>query len=134
MEIPDRVRLGYERFNRRDWETIARGLPDHFEAVDHLDERRAVGPNALKEVTTANGDTAFAQLLMEPMEILTVAVSAERVLAVVRVAAMGSGENSGISISGEVGQIWTFEHGIPVRFEQFRTWEETRRVAGADGR
>jgi hypothetical protein len=134
MEISDRIRLGYERFNRRDWETIARGLPDHFEAIDHLDERRAAGPNALKEVTTANGDTAFAELRMEPVEILTVAESADRVLAVVRVAATGSGENSGISVSGEVGQVWTFEHGIPVRFEQFRTWDETRRAAGADSR
>jgi hypothetical protein len=33
-----------------------------------------------------------------------------------------------------VGQIWTFEHGIPARFEQFRTWDETRRAAGADAR
>ena len=45
VELGDRIRLGFERFNRRAWEAIARGLPEHFEAVDHLDERHARGPD-----------------------------------------------------------------------------------------
>jgi hypothetical protein len=132
VEIGDRIRLGFERFNRRDWDAVARGLPDEFEAIDHLDARRAVGPRALQEITTANADTAFAYLSMDPVEILVLPETNGRVEAVVRVVAKGSGESSGIDLEGEVAQIWTFADGVPMRFEQFRTWGEARRAAGAD--
>jgi hypothetical protein len=130
MEIGDRLKLGFERFNRRDWEAIARGLPDHFEAIDHLDEHRAVGPYALKEITTANADSAFASLRMEPAEILMAPGNGDRIQVLVRVTTTGSGDTSGITLEDEVGQIWTFEDGIPIRFEQFRTWDEARAAAG----
>ena len=130
VDIAERIRLGYERFNRRDWETIARGLPQHFEAIDHMDEQRARGPNALMEITTANGDTAFAELRMEPVEIAVLPPRGEVVEALVKVFVTASGEASGVRLDSECGQIWTFERGVPVRFEQFRTWEETRRAAG----
>ena len=129
MEISDRIKLGYERFNRRDWETIARGLPEHFEAIDHLDEHRERGPDALMKITTANADTAFADMRMEPLEILIMPPRGEVVDVLVRVEATAVGGTSLLEVESEVGQIWTFEAGVPVRFEQFRTWQETQEAA-----
>jgi hypothetical protein len=134
MEIHERIRLGYERFNRRDWDAVARGLPETFEAVDHLDARSARGPNALREITTANADTAFPAMTMEPVEILVMPDPDGRERVLVRVIATGRGGTSGLEVQDEVGQIWTFEGGVPVRFEQFRTWEETQRAAGSERR
>jgi hypothetical protein len=131
VEIDERIRLGFERFNRRDWDAIARGLPDHFEAVDHLDERQARGPNAFEEITTANGDLAFEDLRMEPSEIVALPARGERVEVLVRILASASGGTSGVPVDSELAQIWTFEAGVPVRFEQFRTWDQARRAAGA---
>jgi hypothetical protein len=65
------IRRGYELFNERDWDRLARWFTEDFEAVDRVppDERRANGPNALREITEANGDTAFADLEMEVLEV-----------------------------------------------------------------
>lgn len=134
MNIADRVRSGYEIFNRRDWDAVARGLPDDFEAIDHVavDERRARGPYALREITNAAGDSAFANLKMEALQIEVVSHEDSEVQAVVRVGASASGGRSGAPVSSEVGQIWTYEAGVPKRFEQFRTWEDACRAAGLE--
>jgi hypothetical protein len=132
VDLSDRIKLGYERFNRREWEAIAAGLPDDFEAVDHLDERRARGSDALQRITNANADMAFADMKMEPMETLVRPARGESVDVLVRVQTTATGEASGMPLTDEVGQIWTFERGVPVRFEQFRTWEDAERAAGAD--
>ena len=135
MEIADRVRSGYEIFNRRDWDAIARGLPEDFEAVDHVavDERRARGPYALREITNAAGDSVFADMRMEVIEVDVVSNVNSVVHAIVRVRATASGGRSGAPVSGEVTQIWTYEADVPKRFEQFRTWDEARQAAGLDG-
>jgi hypothetical protein len=98
VNVADRIRLGFDRFNRRDWEAIARGLPEHFEAVDHLDEQSARGPHAFREITTANGDLAFADLQMEPTEIVPLSAQGERVIVVVRILATASGGTSGVPV------------------------------------
>ena len=125
MDPGERIRLGYEHFNRRDWDAVARGLPDDFEAVDHVppDELRVRGPRALQSITEANGDAAFAGLTMKVIE----AREIERgglTHVVARVAARASGEASGVPLEGEIGQVWTFDGGLPKRFEQFRSWDE----------
>jgi SnoaL-like domain len=132
VNVADRIRLGFDRFNRRDWEAIARGLPEHFEAVDHLDEQSARGPHAFREITTANGDLAFADLQMEPTEIVPLSAQGERVIVVVRILATASGGTSGVPVDSELAQIWAFESGVPVRFEQFRTWDEALAAAGRE--
>ena len=133
MDLPDRIRLGYERFNRRDWEVIAQGLPDQFEAIDHLDERRARGSHALERITKANADMAFADMKMDPVEILVLPERGELIEVLVRVATTATGEASRMPLADEVGQIWTFERGVPVRFEQFRTWADAQAAAaGSD--
>jgi hypothetical protein len=43
VNLADRIRLGFERFNERDWESLARGLPEDFEAVDHVPPGAAAG-------------------------------------------------------------------------------------------
>jgi hypothetical protein len=132
VNLADRIRLGFDRFNARDWDLIARGLPDRFEAVDHLDERRARGPDAFRQITTANGDQAFADLRMEPSEIIVLPAKGDRTDVLVRILASASGGTSGVPVDSEVAQVWTFERGVPVRFEQFRTWKEARTAAGRD--
>jgi ketosteroid isomerase-like protein len=132
MNLADRIRVGFDRFNRRDWGGVSRGLPDDFEAVDHVppDELRARGPDALKQITDANGDTAFADLRMEVLEVSIVGEDGDLVRAAVRVWAAGSGDASGAPVAAEIGQLWTFVNGVATRMEQFRTWEEARRAAG----
>jgi SnoaL-like domain len=132
MEIADRVRSGYAIFNRRDWDAIARGLPEDFEAIDHVavDERHTRGPNALREITDAAGDSVFAGMKMEPLEVEVVGDGSGVVWAVVRVGASASGGRSGAPVSGEVWQVWTYEADVPKRFEQFLTREEARQATG----
>ena len=130
MDIGDSIRLGYERFNRRDWDAIARGLPEDFEAIDWvpIDELRTHGPRALEEITKANGDTAFADLRMDVVDVVTVTRDDGAVQALVRIAAAASGGASGAPVEAEIAQVWTFEAGVPKRFEQFRTWEEAEQA------
>jgi hypothetical protein len=132
VDLADRIRLGFDRFNAREWHLVARGLPEHFEAIDHLDEHSARGPKALEEITTANADTAFSRMRMEPVEIRALPADGERVLVVVRVIASASGETSGVPVDSELAQVWTFDRGVPVRFEQFRTWDEALAAANRD--
>jgi hypothetical protein len=131
VDPSDRIKLGYELFNRRDWDAIARGLPDDFEAVDHVppDERREHGPDALRAITTANGDAAFDNLRMEVVEVELVDGAGDELRAAVRIAASASGGTSGAAVEAEIGQLWTYRGGVPCRFEQFRTWQEARSAA-----
>lgn len=132
MDYPDRIRLGYERFNARDWAAIARSLPEDFEAIDRaaVDERRLLGSDALRLITTSAGDVAFADLRMEAVEIEVLASGDDEVEVLVRVSATASGATSGAPVSSGIGHVWTFVEGAPQRFEQFRTWEDARRAAG----
>jgi hypothetical protein len=132
MDLADRIRFGFDRFNSRDWEAFTRGFPDDFEAIDHVppDARHAYGPDALKQITDANADTAFAGLRMEPTEISVLDSDGELVRILVRVDAAGSGGSSGAPVESEIAQLWIFRDGLPVRMEQFRTWEEALAAAG----
>ena len=134
MSIEEAVARGYELFNEREWDRIARGLPEDFEAVDHVppDELRAHGPNALREITEANGDTAFADLRMEAAEVAVAGPEDGAMRVAVRVRAWASGGASGAPVSAEIGQLWVFEGGTATRMEQFRTWDEARAAAGLD--
>jgi SnoaL-like domain len=131
VKLADRIRFGFERFNERDWDALARGLPEEFEAIDHVppDVLRARGPGAMRQITEANGDLAFTDLRMKPVEVEVLAGTGDRALAVVRITATASGGASGAPVDAEIGQLWTFEDGIAIRMEQFRTWEEARRAA-----
>jgi hypothetical protein len=131
MNLADRIRLGFDRFNERDWEALQRGLPEDFEAIDRVppDEFCARGPDAMRQITEANGDTAFADLRMEVLEVEVRDAGDERALVVLRIAATASGGVSGAPVDAEIGQLWTFVNGVATRMEQFRTWEEARRGA-----
>ena len=126
------MRRGYDLFNQRAWDRLARGFPEDFEAIDRVppDELRLRGPNALRQITEANGDTAFTDLRMEPLEIRVADPEGDVVQIAVRVRATASGEASGIDLQDEIGQTWTFEAGVAVRMEQFRTWDEALAAAG----
>ena len=134
MEIPDRIRRGFDLFNERDWDTVQRGLPADFLAIDHVppDKREAHGPNAMREITEVNGDAAFADLRMEATDVKLVMKEEGRVVAVVRVVSKASGGASDVPVDAEIAQVWTFENGVATRFEQFRTWDEAERAAARD--
>src|SRR5215208_7285768 len=102
VDAVDAIKRGFGHFNRRDWDAIARGLPEDFEAIDRapVDVLRARGPYALKTITDANGDTAFADLRMEVLEAFTVELRTDVVLVVVRVAASARGGESGAPVEG----------------------------------
>ena len=131
MDIGAGLRIGFEAFNRRDWVAVARGLPEDFEAIDRVppDEVRVRGPDALRTITEANGDTAFAGLTMEIVETRQVE-RAGVVHLVARIAARASGEASGVPLEGEIAQVWTYEDGVPRRMEQLRTWNEALASVG----
>jgi ketosteroid isomerase-like protein len=132
VNLADRIRFGFDRFIERDWEALSRGLPADFEAIDHVppDELRAHGPDAMQEITEANGDAAFADLRMAVLEVEVIDAGDGRDLALVRVKAAASGGASGTPVDAEIAQLWIFEGGVAIRMEQYRTWEEARRAAG----
>ena len=66
------------------------------------------------------------------IEIAIVPGADDSALAVVRVAAKGSGGTSGVPVDAEIGQVWTFTRGVATRFEQFRTWKDAQQAAGCD--
>jgi ketosteroid isomerase-like protein len=133
VNLADRIRLGFDRFNERDWEALQRGLREDFEAIDRVppDELHARGPDAMRQITEANGEVAFADLRMEVLEIEVRELGEDRALTLVRIHAAASGGASGAPVDAEIGQLWTFEDGVATRMEQFRTWEEARRAATA---
>lgn len=53
LDLARQLEIGFERFNRREWDAIAAALPDDFEAIDHStpDVRRSCGRNALRDLT-----------------------------------------------------------------------------------
>jgi hypothetical protein len=132
VNVEEGIRRGYELFNRREWDRLARGFPEDFEAIDRVppDARHALGPGALREITEANGDNAFADLRMEATEVRVAVLDDGLTHAVVRVHAAGSGGASGAPVQGEVGQFWAFEGDRAIRMEQFRTWDEALAAAG----
>jgi len=132
VSIEEAIRRGFELFNARDWDRLARGFSPEFEAIDHVppDELRAHGPDALKQITDANGDAAFADLRMEAVEVRTARAGDDVVLVAVRVRAQASGGTSGVELQDEIGQTWTFRSGAPTRMEQFRSWDEAQSAAG----
>ena len=135
MNFEEGIRRGFELFNRREWDRLARGFPDDFVAIDRVppDELTVRGPDALRRITEANGDTAFAGLRMEAVEV-RVADSGDGLTRVaVRVRAEASGGTSGVDLQGEIAQVWDFRAGVPVRMEQFRTWAEALAAARLTG-
>jgi hypothetical protein len=130
--VSERIRRGFTYFNDRDWEALERGFPADFQAIDRVppDHRVARGPAALREITEANGDLAFADLAMEVVEIEVVRPAPGLIAAAVRVMARASGGTSDVPVEAEIAQTWTFdETGIPVRMEQFRRWDDARQAA-----
>ena len=132
MSLEEAIRRGFELFNARDWDRLALALPADFEAIDRVPPDALVvrGAQALRQITEANGDTAFAGLRMDPVEIRTAPSDDDVMRVAVRVRAVASGESSGVALEDEIGQTWTYRAGVPVRMEQFRTWEETLAAAG----
>jgi hypothetical protein len=132
--VSERIRRGFAYFNDRNWEALERGFPAEFQAIDRVppDALVARGPSALREITETNGDFAFADLVMEAVEIQIVRPPTGGIAAVVRVAARASGGASDVPVESEIAQTWTFdEAGVPVRFEQFRNWADARQAAHA---
>jgi hypothetical protein len=133
VDLERAIRRGFELFNERNWDVLARGFPDDFEATDHIppDGLRTRGPYALREITEAAGDRAFADLRFEPLEIITDERPPNGANVRVRVATKGSGGSSGVPVQAEIAQLWRYEGGIPKRMDQYRTWDEACRAAGA---
>ena len=126
------IEAGFAAFNRRDWDTIADGLPQHFEFHDNVPPDAIVerGPYAMKAITDANGDMAFAGLQMNPIEIELLASADDRTQVLVRVSASAAGGSSAAPVRAEIAALWTLENGTLVRIEQFRSWDDARDAAG----
>jgi hypothetical protein len=129
------MKAGFAAFNRRDWDAIARGLPDDFEFHDKVPPDALVmrGPYAMRDVTEANGDLAFAGLVMEVAALETIELDGDRTQILVRVRTSAAGGHSETPVSAELGQLWTLVDGAPIRAEQFRSWAEAHAAAQAAG-
>jgi SnoaL-like protein len=130
--VGERIRRGFEFFNARDWDVLERGFSPEFQMVDRVppDVRIANGPGALREITEAAGDFAFADLVMEPVEIQVLRPATGGIAAAVRIAARATGGTSDIPVEDEIAQTWTFdEEGVPLRVEQFRRWTDALEAA-----
>jgi ketosteroid isomerase-like protein len=125
------VRAGFEAFNRGDWSAAFEGLDETFELHDHTLPDTAVhhGRDAIR-VNIAEMGEAFDVLRYELKDVIDVG---DRVLVLVQASAHG--RESGIEISGNVGQLWTInDNGKAVRLDIYPSWDAALESAGVPQR
>ena len=119
------VRRGFELFERQRQDLVYANLPEDFTMRDGviLEGFEAKGRDAmernLRSVNEAFDDTSWTPLEYRDL--------GSRIA--VKVRFDGTGTESGVKVTREVGQLWTFKDGNAVRFEVFPTMDEALQAA-----
>jgi len=129
---PERLREGYEAFNRGDFETmIAFAAPD----IELADRAEAPDPGSYRGIDAARaqmGDVSagFEDYRLDPEEIFMAGDS--RVVAVVR--QTGRGELSGVEVQDTIAHVWEIREGKIAGMRAYSSREEAVAAAeAADG-
>lgn len=119
------VRRGFDLFQRQRQDVIYANLPDSFGMRDNviLEAFEAKGRDAMKRNLESIGE-AFADTSWQPLEYRDLGTRIA-----VRVHFEGTGRESGVKVTRDVGQLWTFKDGQAVHFEVFPTLDEALEAA-----
>jgi ketosteroid isomerase-like protein len=123
----ERIRFGFELFERGDLEAAMEYFDPDFELNDHIipeDTTKGRGPEALV-AQLENLSEVFDEVHYELREFVDLG---DRV--VVRVGVYARAQQTGIEFSQEVGQIWCVRGGLATRLDVFASWEEACQAAG----
>ena len=121
------VALGYELFNRGDWESTLDGLHEDVEWVDHPDLLEADthrGREAVREFWRRFFE-AWESARMDPEEIVE-----QGDVVRVRVHFTGHGRVSGLETDFRYDAFWTFRGGLIARVENRPGEDDPRPTAG----
>jgi ketosteroid isomerase-like protein len=126
----ERVRLGFERFNRGELdELLAEVGPDvEWHVLDQLPDAQVyTGPDAIRRFWEAWRDM-FEDFRVEVGDLLE---AGDHVVAMISV--RGRGRESGIAVdTPQFPQVWTFRDGELVRVAMYQSREEALRAVGLE--
>ena len=126
MELAvQRLRQGYEAFNRGDFDAAAALMHPEIEVGRLAEVEQSVkGREAVREWMRP---VVFERQNVDVQE-MDVRVSAVIVCAVIR----GVGRGSGIEVTLEVFQVWRFRDGLAISLDQFSDRAEAERMVDED--
>jgi ketosteroid isomerase-like protein len=121
---------GNEAFNRGDFAAAFATLsPDcEWHSVAYATERVLVGPDQVGRFFEDEIFGTFRGWRSEPVHFL----QAGEGVFVVLLSGHGTGSASGAPVHLDLSEVWELRGGVPVRVQEFPTWEEALNVAGLD--
>lgn len=123
------VRLGYDAYQRRDWELLQQGShPDVVivQPPDVPDAKTYEGPTAFAEAA-ADWPSQWEDFTLELVELID--VSPDKVVSVTH--HHGRGAESGIEMDFTVAYVHTLRDGLLARMEMFFSRDEALAAAGS---
>jgi ketosteroid isomerase-like protein len=128
-ENVERVRVGYEAFNRGDWQALETMLDPEIEmdlSEVFLDRPRLRGTDELRAFFASEIPETWGGFQAEPVEFID--ASDRQVLVIVEVT--GTGMQSGLEIAGRFGHLWTFRNDLLVNMRAYRDVRDALEAAG----
>ena len=124
------MRLGFEAFNRGDYDAALEDLTEEVEwhVLDDLPDAQVYrGPDGIRRFWQAWRDM-FDEFHVEPEEMID---AGEDVVVMIRV--RGRGRESGVEVdTPSFPQIWSFEEGRVARVSMHRSRDDALRAAGIE--
>jgi hypothetical protein len=129
-QFRDAFLAGNEAFNRRDFDTAFAGLaPDcEWYSVAYATERVLVGPEQVSRFFEQEIFGTFPDWRTDPVHFL----QAEDGVYVVLLLGRGTGGASRAPTRLDLAEVWELREGVPVRVQEYPTWEEALSTAGFD--
>lgn len=124
----ERIRIGYEAFNRGDFDNALAGMDPEIEwhVLDLLPETETYrGPAAVREFWETWSES-FEDFHVEPEEMID---AGDKVVVVIRVRGRGRGSGAEVE-TPSFSQVWTLRDGRPIRVEMFQSRDAALEAAG----
>ncbi len=128
-ENVETLRIGYEAFNRGDWQALERMLDPDIEmdlSEVFLDRPRLHGTDELRAFFASEIPETWGGFQAEPVELID--ATDDQILVIVGVT--GRGRRSGLETAGQFGHLWTFREGLLLRMRAYRDAREALEAAG----
>ena len=127
-EDVDRLQLGFDLVNARDWDAIAQMLTDDFVLHSIFQPGRVYrGRHAFRDLIGDLGEAldGYALTCEQVMD------AGERAITAVRLEA--AGHASGLPVTMRAWMVWTLRDGLAVSADSYTDLDEARRAAGLTG-
>ena len=121
---------GNDAFNRGDFTAAFAALSPECEwhSVAYATERVLVGPDQVCRFFQDEIFGMFQEWRSDPVHFLQAADG----VFVVLMSGHGTGVSSGAPVHLDLSEVWELRGGVPVRVQEFPSWEEALNVAGLD--